>query len=198
MAHTADKKASVRLLRQPGRTVCGCGGGRAAWAAGCGPPGGASCAAGRFSAPKRPGHGARGLYIKKQSNAAKAVRYGGLAVRRKGGKPVAFSCRRVSGGRGSVRLLYHTAPAAVKPPCGVGSCRLESLPCKGRWHRRQAMTEGCIAALRGQYPSGPPQGKPRFVGRGLDPAAPMMFPIILSCAAGKIARPTRCERPCEA
>ncbi len=32
---------------------------------------------------------------------------------------------------------------------------LKSLPCKGRWMRRKAQTEGCIAALRRRYPVEP-------------------------------------------
>ena len=35
----------------------------------------------------------------------------------------------------------------------LGGSRLQSLPCKGRWMRRKAQTEGCIAAWRWKYPA---------------------------------------------
>ena len=48
------------------------------------------------------------------------------------------------------------------PAALAGGCHLGSLPCKGRWHRRKAMTEGCDA-LPVLYPRGsimalPPRG----------------------------------------
>ena len=35
----------------------------------------------------------------------------------------------------------------------LGGSRLQSLPCKGRWMRRKAQTEGCIASWRRRYPA---------------------------------------------
>ena len=43
-----------------------------------------------------------------------------------------------------------------------GGICLQSLPCKGRWMRRKAQTEGC-GALPCQYPSGPAQTFPASV-----------------------------------
>ena len=43
-----------------------------------------------------------------------------------------------------------------------GGICLQSLPCKGRWMRRKAQTEGC-GALPCQYPSGPAQTFPAGV-----------------------------------
>ena len=43
----------------------------------------------------------------------------------------------------------------------LGGSRLQSLPCKGRWMRRKAQTEGCIAALRRKYPAKPGRALPR-------------------------------------
>ena len=36
----------------------------------------------------------------------------------------------------------------------------QSLPCKGRWMRRKAQTEGCIASLRRRYPEKSGRGLP--------------------------------------
>ena len=36
-----------------------------------------------------------------------------------------------------------------------GGSSPQSLPCKGRWMRRKAQTEGCIAGLRQKYPARP-------------------------------------------
>ena len=47
----------------------------------------------------------------------------------------------------------------------LGENRLQSLPCKGRWMRRKAQTEGCIAALTHRYPANPGRALPR-VRRG--------------------------------
>ena len=54
----------------------------------------------------------------------------------------------------------------------------QSLPCKGRWMRRKAQTEGCIAALPHRYPANPGRALPR-VRRGRcwhRPANPAMPP----------------------
>ena len=72
----------------------------------------------------------------------------------------------------------------------LGGSRLQSLPCKGRWMRRKAQTEGCIAALRRRYPAKPGRAlAPCFVG---DDAC--IVPESLRCrkafAAGVNARPT--------
>ena len=52
----------------------------------------------------------------------------------------------------------------------------KSLPCKGRWMRRKAQTEGCIAALSYRYPSKPGRPLPRIRrGRCLHrPGSPAM------------------------
>ncbi len=42
----------------------------------------------------------------------------------------------------------------------LGGSRLQSLPCKGRWMRRSAQTEGCIATLRRRYPATPGRALP--------------------------------------
>ena len=49
------------------------------------------------------------------------------------------------------------SPGATPPLAGEASGRqsLQSLPCKGRWMRRKAQTEGCIAGLRQKYPARP-------------------------------------------
>ena len=47
----------------------------------------------------------------------------------------------------------------------LGENRLQSLPCKGRWMRRKAQTEGCIAALLHGYPANSGSALPR-VRRG--------------------------------
>ena len=43
----------------------------------------------------------------------------------------------------------------------LGGSRLRSLPCKGRWMRRSAQTEGCIASWRQRYPAKPGRALPR-------------------------------------
>ena len=60
----------------------------------------------------------------------------------------------------------------------AGGCHLGSLPCKGRWHRRKAMTEGCDA-LPVLYPRGSIMALPlremfcRFAQRYLPGSAAM-------------------------
>ena len=48
--------------------------------------------------------------------------------------------------------LTPTAPLTGEPS---GWQSPQSLPCKGRWMRRKAQTEGCIAGLRQKYPARP-------------------------------------------
>ena len=72
----------------------------------------------------------------------------------------------------------------------LGGSRLQSLPCKGRWMRRKAQTEGCIAALRRRYPAKPGRAlAPCFVG---DDACivPETLRYRKAFAAGVNARPT--------
>ena len=59
----------------------------------------------------------------------------------------------------------------------LGENRLQSLPCKGRWMRRKAQTEGCIAALPRRYPAKPGSALPsvrrgRCLHRPGNPALP--------------------------
>ena len=53
--------------------------------------------------------------------------------------------------------LTPTAPLTGEPS---GRQSLQSLPCKGRWMRRKAQTEGCIAGLRPKYPTRPGRALP--------------------------------------
>ena len=78
---------------------------------------------------------------------------------------------------------------AAPPPPSLTRCHLplqgrlyrrqspKSLPCKGRWMRRKAQTEGCIAAWRWRYPAKPGRPLPsirrgRCLHRPGNPAMP--------------------------
>ena len=52
------------------------------------------------------------------------------------------------------RCIRRRRRSTPQPLAGEPSGRQfsQSLPCKGRWMRRKAQTEGCIAALRRKYP----------------------------------------------
>ena len=70
--------------------------------------------------------------------------------------------------------LTPTAPLAGEP---FRRQSPKSLPCKGRWMRRRAQTEGCIAALRHRYPANPGRALPcirrgRCSHRPANPAMP--------------------------
>ena len=54
-------------------------------------------------------------------------------------------------------FLRHRRRSTPQPLTGEPFRRQfpQSLPCKGRWMRRKAQTEGCIAALRRKYPATP-------------------------------------------
>ena len=76
-------------------------------------------------------------------------------------------------GAAPLSRLTPTAPLTGEPS---GWRSPQSLPCKGRWMRRKAQTEGCIAALCHRYPANPGRALPRVRrGRCLHrPANPAM------------------------
>ena len=65
----------------------------------------------------------------------------------------------------------------------------KSLPCKGRWMRRKAQTEGCIAAWRQKCPAKPGRTLP-CLRRGRCLHRPGTLAMPQGPAAGEIARPT--------
>ena len=71
------------------------------------------------------------------------ARRGGL---RRPGRILARSCA------APLCWLTPTAPLTGEPS---GRQSPQSLPCKGRWMRRKAQTEGCIAGWRRRYPAKP-------------------------------------------
>ena len=71
---------------------------------------------------------------------------------------------------------------------------MQSLPCKGRWMRRSAQTEGCIATLRRRYPATPGRALP-YASVGDDAGiVPEPCGGGRPQAAGENARPTKPPR----
>ena len=76
----------------------------------------------------------------------------------------------------------------------LGGSRLQSRPCKGRWMRRSAQTEGCIATLRRRYPATPGRALP-YASVGDDAGiVPEPCGGGRPQAAGENARPTKPPR----
>ena len=72
----------------------------------------------------------------------------------------------------------------------LGRQPIDSLPCKGRWMRRKAQTEGGIAGWRRRYPARSGRRLPR-IRRGRCWHRPANLAAAPGSAAGEIARPTK-------
>ena len=95
---------------------------------------------------------------------------------------------RVLAGRGAAPLsrLTPTAPLAGEP---FRRQFPQSLPCKGRWVRRKAQTEGALPVGGGDIRKGPAGAYPVF-RRGRCWHRPANLAAAPGSTAGKIARPT--------